>query len=358
MGVKEWMQESIEEFFTHWPEPTQEQCDQKASSLFDSSSITPIGMQGSLSYTLLASTIISFRVPEAKLGSDVEKLARKIHGAVVPEATFRGKLEARNEENKPLYIYTMPFLRGQTCLETTPFVPQLSEEQIAKHINYVQLLARFFARNWLNPQKVDAKELQLPRDDIKHKLTLLENDERFAYMDHAIKDRRGPRGIDLLFSEAYPQVLTHGDFSGTNILLDGDDHSITGLIDWSLAGIKPFGMELFALRSTSGNMNGNGYSDYTCRDITDGAFWDEFWKVTKVEDNKARETIKTHAELACKMGLILAYAFTKTLDGKALDVLDSRPTRFLYEWLKRPRWSDIVLRETDRPTPSNEVGEA
>ncbi|CAJ2500753.1 Uu.00g036060.m01.CDS01 [Anthostomella pinea] len=207
--------------------------------------------------------------------------------------------------------------------------------------------AVYFAKNWLNPQTVDPESLQKSWADLGNKLAILEKDERFDYLRNIVAELRGSRGVLLLYSSRHPQVLNHRDLSGTNILLDQDTHAISGIIDWSLADIQPFGMELRVLRQFSGNMNGNGWSDYACREATDGAFWAEFWKVTGIEDPQVRETTKRNAETACKLGVILQFAFKSTLDGKQTDVLSPKPSSFLKEWLKYPSWSDLVLREED-----------
>jgi aminoglycoside phosphotransferase (APT) family kinase protein len=38
--------------------------------------------------------------------------------------------------------------------------------------------------------------------------------------------------LPSLFGQDYPQVLTHGDFSVTNILVDENEFEITGIVDW------------------------------------------------------------------------------------------------------------------------------
>ncbi|KAI1329489.1 hypothetical protein F5Y16DRAFT_409178 [Xylariaceae sp. FL0255] len=305
-------------------------------------------MQGSLSYTVVATTILSFRIPEAKLGGDIENLAKQIHGDIVPEAVLKGKIGEEKDDKKTLLVYAMPYLSGRSCLETLAYGPKLEQGALLKHTNYVTHLARYFARNWLNPQTVDEALLKKQQIDIFRKLEILDKNERFAYLQNTLAELRGPRGIPLLFSSSYPQVVTHGDLSGTNILLDEDTLSISGIIDWSLVSVQPFGMEYWALRRTSGSMNGDGWSDYLCRDITDTAFWHEFWKTTGVENLQSREEIKRNTEMACKLGLIMQFAFTKTLDGKPLDTPAIRPARYLSEWLRYPSWSDCVLRKDDQ----------
>lgn len=78
--------------------------------------------------------------------------------------------------------------------------------------------------------------------------------------------------LPSLFSPDYPQVLTHGDFSVTNILLDEDSFEITGIVDWSLVSIRPFGMDLDILFLTTGFMKLDGWYDYACQRRSQEAF--------------------------------------------------------------------------------------
>lgn len=144
MGAQDWMKEAIDEFFAQRQEPSQQECDQKAYALLQAKAVRPVEMQGSLSYTVIATTetIISFRVPESKLGNQTENLAKYIHGDLVPQAVYHGRLGDDKNEKKSLLIYTMPYLRGKAYLEIQPFGPQLSDTALEKHVNFVRHLAR------------------------------------------------------------------------------------------------------------------------------------------------------------------------------------------------------------------------
>ncbi|KAK8066240.1 hypothetical protein PG997_012987 [Apiospora hydei] len=65
-GVERWMKESIEEWFSERPKPTQQTLDDHAKALLKGSSVRPVGFQGTLSYTVIVTTekIVSFRIPE------------------------------------------------------------------------------------------------------------------------------------------------------------------------------------------------------------------------------------------------------------------------------------------------------
>ena len=77
---------------------------------------------GSMSYTVVChgrpetqkDLIVSFREPEATLDEEVVKLAKKIHGDLVPESTCHGNVEGADP---PLSIYSIPYLRGSSNIE-------------------------------------------------------------------------------------------------------------------------------------------------------------------------------------------------------------------------------------------------
>ncbi len=50
--------------------------------------------------------------------------------------------------------------------------------------------------------------------------------------------------LPLLLSEGYPGVLTHGDLSEMNFLVNPETGHLTGVIDWAEAEILPFGYAL------------------------------------------------------------------------------------------------------------------
>ncbi|KAK8066789.1 hypothetical protein PG997_013536 [Apiospora hydei] len=290
-GVDGWMQASLADFFSMRPKPSQKELDGYATSLVQGSTIHPVGMQGSLSYTVVAvragrKIIVSFRMPGSKLGGRIEKAAQNVHGKLVPVATFHGTVSSQTAYYEPL-----------------------------------------------------------------KKLTLLEDARAYEFLRNTLTQLRGPQGIACLYSGSWPQVVTHGDLSQTNILVDPETLSITGLVDWSLATVAPFGLELSTLRRMSGSMFSDGWTDHPFRPQTEAAFWTEFWRCTGIEDTHERERVRKMAELSCKLGVILRYAFCNTLGGVALDQVVPKPAQYLRSWLGHQAWSDLIIK--DSPEPMN-----
>ncbi|KAJ5945854.1 hypothetical protein N7454_002693 [Penicillium verhagenii] len=128
--------------------------------------------------------------------------------------------------------------------------------------------------------------------------------------------------LSVLFGKTYPQVLTHGDLSHTNILVDEKTLEITGIVDWSLARVLPFGMELESFVSATGCMTLNGWQSYTCRQQLLDAFWEEFWNQCRISDISRRQEIRDMAMQAAKIGGLLHHAFERNEDGSPSE----RPT--------------------------------
>lgn len=67
------------------------------------------------------------------------KLAKEIHGDLVPQSTCHGDVE---EADPPLSIYSIPYLRGSSCTEVLAFQVEMDPEEEAKHGVFVKHLAR------------------------------------------------------------------------------------------------------------------------------------------------------------------------------------------------------------------------
>lgn len=70
--------------------------------------------------------------------------------------------------------------------------------------------------------------------------------ERIADLEKVQRDTTGTPGWDR-------PVLTHGDISDRNILIDPDTLAVTGFIDWELANIMPAYFEYVCARLSEGH---------------------------------------------------------------------------------------------------------
>ncbi|KAH9908493.1 hypothetical protein F4778DRAFT_717401 [Xylariomycetidae sp. FL2044] len=353
MGVQSWMEESIAHFFKWRPKPSRQTLDEHAKALFNASSVHPVGMQGSLSYTVVvdSKTIVSFRIPESGLGEEMDKLGHKIHGDTAPAATNHGMI-GNGADEKPLHVCSMPYLPGKSYLEVASPWPQLSETATDKQLTFNTHLARYFARSWLHPQPVDEAQLQEKRDFVLQKLAKLKETPGLEYLKPHIEELESENGVSSLYSQKYPQTLNHGDLNQTNLLVDDSTRAITGIIDWSRATIGPFGLEYASVRRLNGNANERGWTDYTDRGRFEAHFWDEFWKATGIDSPEERANLKRSTILAGKLGVMLDFAFFRTLSGTVLDGVVPEPCDYLKGFLENPSWDQLVFwaeKKDDKP---------
>ena len=146
MDQRSWAQRAIGRFFNGRRSPSQSRCDEIAQSLSEALTVTPVESPGSMSYTVICSgcrepkdLVVSFREPEALLDVEVVNLAKEIHGDLVPESTYRGGVEGADP---PLFIYSMPYIRGSSCVETLACQVEMSPEQESKHRFFIKHLAQ------------------------------------------------------------------------------------------------------------------------------------------------------------------------------------------------------------------------
>lgn len=127
--------------------------------------------------------------------------------------------------------------------------------------------------------------------------------------------------VPILFKRTYPRILTHNDLSQTNVLVNEKTFEITGIVDWSLARVLPFGMELDTLLLATGYMDLSGWHYYTCRLKLLNSLWDEFWAQCQVYDDVRQQEIRTAATQATKIGAVLHHAFQRNHDGSPSEEL-------------------------------------
>lgn len=118
----------------------------------------------------------------------------------------------------------------------------------------------------------------------------------------------------------------------TNILVDEDTFEITGISDWSLATMMPFGMDLDIIFWTTGVMTlQHGWRDYTCKPMLQDVFWEEFWAGSGIEGDEPRRKTREFAEAASKTSAILKLAFRRNGDGSPSEEIllsESRAKQF------------------------------
>jgi hypothetical protein len=111
--------------------------------------------------------------------------------------------------------------------------------------------------------------------------------------------------VSLLFPEGYPAVLTHGDLSEMNFLVDSETGHLTGVIDWAEAGILLFGCALWGLENILGFMDRHGWHYFDSYQELEDLFWRSFKdSVGETLDRKWRAI-----QVARRIGILFRYGF-------------------------------------------------
>jgi len=147
MAEQSWAKQATDRFFEARTTPTQEQCDQTARFITRASTVLPVNIPGSLSYTVVCTgrqsqrkdIIMSFREAGSGLNSYITKQAQEIHGALVPDVKYRGMMRGAEP---PLGMYSMSYLPGIPCLDVLSYVSQIDSEDKPRHICYIKHLAK------------------------------------------------------------------------------------------------------------------------------------------------------------------------------------------------------------------------
>ncbi|KPM40868.1 hypothetical protein AK830_g5720 [Neonectria ditissima] len=332
MAEDSWAEQAVDRFFATRARPTRSQCDQLALSVSGASIIRPVEVPGSLSYTVICTktqghkqrdderVVVSFRQSESGLNSNSVELARAIHGCLVPKATNHG--ETRSSD-PPLSIYTMPLLPGVACLEALGYEASMDDDEEAKHVCFITHLAKYFARCWSVTQSLKPQALAENQAGVSRRLATLMASPSPAVPISTLSELQAT--LPQLFATDYPQVLTHGDLSKTNILVDPESLEVTGIVDWSLAAVKPFGMELDCLFLMTGCMDLAGWHDSDCQPRLLKTFWAEFWTEAGIEEDGSgrRDNVRAMAEVAAKIGALLRYGFSRNADGSPSEELST-----------------------------------
>lgn len=193
-------------------------------------------------------------------------------------------------------------------------------------------LFRYFARCWSHPQSANV-QLQVELEaGIRRRLASLKELAPPVLPSSTISELE--QSLPMIFSQGYPQVVTHRELSVTNVLVNESTLEITGIVDWSLATVLPFGMELDCLLLATGYMLLDGWHHYECRPRLLAAFWEEFWAASGIEEGATRENIRVMAGSAANIAVVLRYAFQRNGDGSPSETVSvsSRMSQYLEAW--------------------------
>ncbi|KAJ5106477.1 hypothetical protein N7456_003152 [Penicillium angulare] len=340
MSDIDWAKMAQYPFFVDRKYPTVTQCDDIAESITGATQIRSVDSLSTMTYSVICNNcsslpldrVVVFRENNSKAEpiDYIVKLSKETFGPLAPEPIYYGKVE-RAEPS--LSIYTMACQPGISLLSALRCSVELPRQQKAKQASFIRDLARFFALSWSNKQPMKPQELLYIRQaGIRHQLRQFKQFAPSVIPGHMIDELIGL--LPTLFSEEYSLVLTNGNLSLTNIRVDEATYEITGIVDWSLAKVLPFGMDLDILFLTTGYMGLRQWKNYECKAFFLKCFWDEFWTSVSSGPHVDRMKMRFLAEQAAKIGALLRYGFVRREDGSSDSVVSvsDRDGRQLRAW--------------------------
>jgi hypothetical protein len=203
--------------------------------------------------------VIQFRIQPLEV--ECFTTTRRLLGDVVPEIT-----ELQDEELQALgmRIYAMTYMPGEVWFR----VPSSKTEA---RIQIARSLGTILGRGSIDDQSAAVvDDYILPH--LTNFLTRL-NDKTKHLQPHVERLIAASAGL-----KKFPLYFSHHGLNGMNVLV-GDDHTVSGIVDWECARALPFGMGLHRITDTIVAENSLG-----CVDIPDGsketekAFWDAVLK--------------------------------------------------------------------------------
>ncbi|KAK6860684.1 Protein kinase-like domain protein [Apiospora arundinis] len=287
---------SIHDFFrTRGGSVTRSECDAKAAALADGEPVNPVSIQGSLSYTVVAGPpqthIVQFRAAQSKLHLTTLELAAAVHPKFFPACTYQGQMGC---DASALHVYIMDKREGLCYFKT-------------RDTSAEGCLVRFFAEAWKQPQQVTPAVASKMQQDIDNDLHRLAESLPAPCLATVLQVRDA---LPSVFTHL-PFVLTHGDISESNILVDPDDGRITGIIDWAEAEVSPFGLALWGLEPILGYMNPEGWHYHANAEELRA----EFWRVFEVEIGNGEsvaalsDDVRHAIRFSRMVGLLLSHGF-------------------------------------------------
>lgn len=196
---------------------------------------------------------------------------------------------------------------------------------------------RYFARAWASKYPVEPWELTSIRQArIQDLLRYFERTCLPVVESKTIQDLG--EIVPSLFKDGYPQVITNGHLSLTNVRVKDDTYELVNIVDWSMAKILPFGMDLYILFFLTGNMGISDWENYKCKGFLITAFWEQFWIDVQPKGDVDRRNTEKMAMNAGKIGAIFHYAFGREKDGSLSHVvpISDRRQKQLRAWLETP----------------------
>lgn len=217
----------------------------------------------SLTFFMGDDIIVQFRPHQYKLNLLITHAAQEVYGIFAPRTTHLTTLPKSG-----LLVYSMSRIPGISYQDFQLSNPPPIESTAARE-NLCKDFAAFLATGW---QRKDCTSLGLGvvGSSLLPRLELLCKDLPVRFQPTARRILKNMQQIETL-----PWVLTHGDITTSNIIINPLTHHLTGLVDWAEAESLPFGIGLYGLEEILGEITPIGFQYHPNATYLQNVFWTE-----------------------------------------------------------------------------------
>jgi len=297
---------SIVDFFSRCGLSIQDQhdCCSFTTQRFPDASVKIAPFQGYCSLTLFVNedTVVQFRPQCYRLDMRVTDEARVLYGYLAPDTKYLATLPTSG-----LLVYSMDRISGVSLRD---FRKARDESGISYDIS-VQLckdFALFQSRAW-DKNTQSQFELGIVGKSIRSRLRSL-----LMKLPARFRSTAGRLLRNIHQVEALPWVLTHGDITSGNIMINPVSGHLLGLVDWAEAEYLPFGISLYGLEEILGEITATGFRYHPNANDLRQLFWDELRKeILALYESHIFEGV----QLARDLGVLLWHGIA--FDNGAID---------------------------------------
>ncbi|ESZ93793.1 hypothetical protein SBOR_5822 [Sclerotinia borealis F-4128] len=267
-------------------------CYEFVENAFPGKKIEEPACQGYCSLTIFVGEdiIVQFRPSQYKLDLQTIHAAREVYGIFAPQTTYITTLPKSG-----LLVYSMNRLPGISYKDFRASNSSLAKSTTARAI-LCKDFAAFLAIGW---HRKDGTSLPLGivGSSLLSRLELLCRDlpKRFQHTAKRILK-------NIQHVESLPWVLTHGDITPSNIMINPLTHHLVGLVDWAEAESLPFGVCFYGLEEILGEISPTGFHYHPNASYMRTIFWTEL--TARIPELK-RDYLMKGVKLARDLGVLL-----------------------------------------------------
>ncbi|KAG4027560.1 hypothetical protein MFRU_029g00830 [Monilinia fructicola] len=270
----------------------QHTCHAFVQNAFPRKNVEEATSQGYCSLTFFVGDdiIVQFRPHQYKLNLLITHAAPEVYGRFAPRTTYITTLPKSR-----LLVYSMNRIPGVSYQDFRASNTSLTNSTVAR-ATLCRDFAAFLAIGWQQRECISLP-LGIVGSSLLSRLELLCKDLPIRFQSTAKEILKNIQHIKTL-----PWVLTHGDITSGNIIINPLTHHLTGLVDWTEAESLPFGICLYGLEEILGEITTTGFHYHPDAKYLRNVFWAEL--LTQIPELK-KDALMRAVGLARDLGVLL-----------------------------------------------------